>query len=255
MKTVIHPNYTPYASKLTAIVQEDYTPVLTFCNNRNIVELVNVQGKPLVVKKYKKANLLTDIIYTFFRKSKARRAYEHALELLKRGIDTPFPVAYFEKRKWGIFRRGYFISEFVDQTSVLDLFYTNKLDENEHSLLADNLSRFTLTLHLNGIIPLDFNTSNILCRKDGDKYKFSLIDINRMKFGRIPKIKDAMRSFFQLGTYPRDYLALLGPYTHERGFDFEEALYHVICHRRHQTRLRKIKRFFKPKKVRPESPS
>lgn len=248
MKTVIHPKYIYCAAELTTLTSGNYTPLRIFCNNRNTVELVDVKGKPMVIKRYKRTNLLTGLIYTLFRKSKARRAYEHALELIRRGIDTPFPVAYFEKSEWGIFRSGYFISEYVDLPAVSELFYTDKLEKEEHDIMAENLSRFTLTLHRKGIIPLDYNASNLLVEKVDDHYRFLLIDINRMKFGGVPKIKEAMASFFQLGTYPQDYQGLLGPYIRERGYDFEDALYHVIRHRRNQTRLRKIKRLFKPKK-------
>lgn len=248
MKTVIHPDYQSYATDLMAITGGGYTPLKTFCNNRNTVELVDIKGKPVVVKRYKKTNFITGLIYTFFRKSKARRAYEHALELIKRDIRTPFPVAYFEKREYGIFRSGYFISEYVDLPAVSELFYTDKLDRKRHDIMAGQLSRFTLTLHRKGIIPLDYNTSNLLVEMDGEHCRFYLIDINRMKFGHVPEINEAMASFFQLGTYPNDYFGLLGPYVNERGFDFEEALYHVIRHRRHQKRLRKTKRFLIRKK-------
>ena len=248
MRQVIHPDYTDLTDGLLKLAHGEYSPVKTFCNNRNKVDLASLDGKPVVVKKYKRTNQLTGIIYTFFRKSKARRAYEHALRLLSLGISTPFPIAYIEESRWGIFRDGYFISEYVDLPAVSDVFYTDRLSKEEHYLMADNLSRFTLTLHMTGIIPLDYNTTNILFEKTAGRYKFTLIDINRMKIGRVPKLKEAMRSFFQLGTYPHDYLGLLEPYVWERGFNFEDALYHVIRHRRNQIRLRKIKRFFKPKR-------
>ena len=245
MKTVIHPDYSGQAAALQSVTRGNYTPLKTFCDNRNRVELVDVGGKPMVVKWYKKTNLLTGLIYTLFRKSKARRAYEHALELLKRGISTPRPIAYFEQKSRGLFRVGCFFSEYVDLPAVSELFYTDKLSKEEHDLMADNLSRFTLSLHLKGIVPLDYNTGNLLVDKVGDRYRFTLIDINRMKIGRVPKIKEAMTSFFQLGTYPHDYLGLLEPYVWERGFNFEDALYHVICHRRNQTRLRRFKNIFR----------
>lgn len=245
MKTVIHPDYSDLASELQSVSEGNYTPLKTFCDKRNRVELVEVGGKPMVIKWYKKTNLLTGLIYTLFRKSKARRAYEHAMELLKRDIATPFPIAYFEQKICGLFRVGCFISEYVDLPAVSELFYTDRLSKDEHNLMADNLSRFTLSLHLKGIVPLDYNTGNLLVAKAGDTYRFTLIDINRMKIGHVPQIKEAMTSFFQLGTYPHDYLGLLEPYVWERGFNFEEALYHVIRHRRRQTRLRKFKRFFK----------
>ncbi len=82
MRQVIHPDYTDLTDGLLKLAHGEYSPVKTFCNNRNKVDLASLDGKPVVVKKYKRTNLLTGIIYTFFRKSKARRAYEHALRLL-----------------------------------------------------------------------------------------------------------------------------------------------------------------------------
>lgn len=246
MKTVIHPNYKSLTSEILALRDGDYTPVKTFCNNRNTVELINIDGEQFVLKKYKKTNLLTGIIYTFFRKTKARRAYEYALMLLEMGIDTPFPVAYCEKRHLGIFRWGYFISKYTDRQAVADYFYSDKLDDNERKLLANDISLYTLQLHQNGVIPLDYNATNILLKKESDgHYHFTLIDINRMKFGRVPNLKEAMSSFFQIGSFACDYLSLLEPYTTRRGFDFEEALYHVTCHSHNQTRLLKFKHLFK----------
>lgn len=247
MKSVIHPSYIAIAPELKRLAEEEYTPDKVFCDNRNKVVLVTVGGKQLVLKKYKPANLFTGLVYTLFRKTKARRAYDHALRLLDAGFDTPFPVAYFEKRRWGLFRDGYFISEYAELPSAADFFYGDRSDRAEHEFLAESLSKFTLKLHLEGIIPLDFNMSNILMKKEGKDYRFVLIDINRMKFGRVPRLREAMRSFFQLGTYPHDHLSLLVPYTSARGYDFEDALYYVIRYRRHQKRLRRIKGLFNPK--------
>ncbi len=248
MKYIIHHDYTKYSDQLAEIIRGNYTPEKIFCNKRNTVELVNVMGTPMVVKRYKKANLLTGLIYSFFRKSKARRAYEHAVALHEANISTPKPIAYYEKRCFGIFRYGYFISEFCELPSVDSIFYDPKADPQEHERLAEAISRYTLELHQKGIIPLDYNASNILFEKVNGEYRFTLIDINRMAFKENPDIKESMRTFFQFGTYPPDYFSLLTYYVNQRGFDFETSLYYVIRHRRDYDHLRRFKRFFRKKK-------
>jgi hypothetical protein len=245
MKIVIHPNYASLGNEIAEIIRGNYTPDKTFCNKRNTVELVTIGQQPMVVKRYKKTNLLTGVIYTFFRKSKACRAYEHGLRLLNEGISTPQPVAYAEKKKYGILTYGYFISEYVDLPTLEATFYDSNADRDQHQRLAQALSEFTLMLHLKGIVPLDYNTSNLLFKKENGQYQFTLIDINRMHFGSIPNLNDSMRAFFQLGTYPPDYTPLLSYYAEQRGFDFEESLFNVIRHRQNRTRLQKLKRFFK----------
>ena len=68
-------------------------------NERNTLKIVKIRGKKLVVKSFKTPNFIKRIIYTFFRKSKARRSYEYAKILSTQNIKTPQPVAYYEIKK------------------------------------------------------------------------------------------------------------------------------------------------------------
>lgn len=247
MKTVINPRYADACDDLKKIVKGEYTPLRIFCDSRNRVDLVDIKGHgPVVVKKFKRTNIFTALLYTFFRKTKARRSYENALRLTEAGIDTPYPVAYFEKSSRGLFRDGYYISEYCSWPEVKESFYPDGELPDDHKQLAHELALFTLDLHNKGILPLDFNTSNILFKKDGDKYSFSLIDINRMKFtkGKL-SLKQRMLSLYQLGTYPRDYHDLLGTYSYYSGIDFEEGLFEILLHRRDAKHLRRFKDLFR----------
>lgn len=258
MKTVINPDYRSLESELQKAVNGELTVEKVFCNRRNTVVLVTVGGKKMVVKRYRRPGIVNRIVYTLFRKSKARRAYEYAKLLKSQGFDSPVPVAYFERSQCGLFRDGYFIAEYVDYPSVHDLFYgENHLDFNspERVELARKLSEFTFELHSKGIQPLDYNMSNILIKDGGDGKKgdgtadygdveFSLIDLNRMRIGKVPRLRQAMLSFFQMGTYYPDYAILLEPYAYRRGWDVETCIYHIIRHRRAADRLRHLKRLF-----------
>lgn len=68
---------------------------------RNTIKAFRVGGEELVVKRYKRPNAFNTFVYSFLRKSKARRAYEHALRLQSLGIGTPGPVAWCECRRRG----------------------------------------------------------------------------------------------------------------------------------------------------------
>lgn len=50
------------------------------------------------------------VIYTFFRRSKARRSYEHAVRLRALGIDSPEPIAWSEYRRHGLLSDTYYVS-------------------------------------------------------------------------------------------------------------------------------------------------
>ena len=101
MKVHIHPHYAAYESYIRAIPSEEYEREEVYCNRRNTVERVRFGDKDFVIKKYKKTCLINCLIYTWFRKSKAQRAFEYAELFLQRGIETAPPVAYIEIKKNG----------------------------------------------------------------------------------------------------------------------------------------------------------
>ena len=74
---------------------------------RNTIKAFEAEGERLVVKRFKRPNLLRAVIYTFFRRSKARRSYEHAVRLRALGVDSPEPVAWSEYRRRGLLCDSY----------------------------------------------------------------------------------------------------------------------------------------------------
>ena len=227
MKVTINPKYEKARAAIEQVLKGTYTPTHTYCNQRNIVEKIEIDGKPYVLKKFKPTGLLNGIIYTFFRKSKAHRAYEHAEFLLANGIDTAIPVAYAENRRCGIFRSGYFLSEFIDAPLVSDI-YDPDFPADGKKRLCMFIAKFIFDMHQKGIMPLDLNPGNIFYRNLNGRPVFALIDINRMKTGKIPTMSQAMRAFFQLGVSAWNLTDILPHYMWHSGYDFNESAYHVL---------------------------
>lgn len=227
MKIKIHPDYLPFRQWIEQVPNGEYHTETTFCKNRNTVEKVNWAGRPFVVKRYKRPTLANCVIYTWFRKTKARRAYENALHLLGNGIETARPVAYIEQRKWGFFHTGYFVSEYLDYPLVAHI-QQDRLDAEEQALLKKDLIEFTLDLHRKRILPLDYNRGNIFYHKDNAHYRFALIDINRMRIGKLPDIKESMQAFGQLHFDIADYKEYVGDYARKRGFDLNKSFFFVL---------------------------
>lgn len=250
IKSVVNPKFFHLEEELRKAVDGLIPVKKVFCNKRNTVELVEIGGSPMVIKRYKRQGWIKGLIYTLLRKTKAQRAYEYANFLNQNGFHSPEPVAYFEESSGGVFHEGFFIAEYKNFPSVLDLFFGEEgkqlpVGSPERKRIAEALSDFTLSLHQNGIQPLDYNMSNILIEDDGKEITFWLIDLNRMQIGRVPRLKKAMLSFFQLGTYYPDYTNLLHNYAATKGWDLETCIYYVIRHRRSFDRFRRFKRFFK----------
>ena len=88
-------------------------------------------------------------MYSFFRKNKACRAYEHALRLRGMGFDTPEPVAWSEYRKGGLIADAYFVSR---RSELTPLPQTMKQFPAPDTLpVLEAFARFTVRLHEQGI--------------------------------------------------------------------------------------------------------
>lgn len=244
MKVVISPKYENKRTAIERVLKGHYTPLQTYCNQRNTVEKVEIDGKPYVLKSFKPVGLLNGIIYTLLRKSKAQRAYEHAGLLLANGIDTATPVAYAEQSRLGIFRRGYFLSEFIDAPLAVDIYNPDFPAESKKKLCIF-LAKFIFDMHQKGIVPLDLNSGNIFYRNLNDRPTFAIIDINRMKTGKVPTMPQAMRAFFQLGVSAWNLTDIVPHYMWHSGYDFNESSYHVLRWRHKWERNRRLKERFR----------
>jgi len=179
MHIVINPKYTEFESFVRNIPAHfDQEGELVY-TARNQLKHYSVQGHDIIVKRYKIPYFFNRIIYTYFRPSKAKRAYKYALKLLNLGVDSPVPIAYIEQFKDGFLTHGYFVSVYETEYSVVrDLMSGTQKDE----LLLKELSVYIADLHRKGILHLDMSPGNILYKKADNQYHFTLIDVNRMKF-------------------------------------------------------------------------
>ena len=194
MKIVINPKYYYLEGFINTVLERNYKADATYRAFRNVVEDVTVDGVRLVVKIFKKPTECNRIVYTCFRKTKARRSYEKSFQLLDAGILVPEPVAYIEKRKGLFFHTGCFISVFIPHRAIDDFVdYKPETEQKakEFEILLDELAEFAVDMHSKGIIHNDFNKDNILYRpldinesgaEPRKHFEFALIDLNRVKF-------------------------------------------------------------------------
>jgi len=145
--------------------------------NRNLLYKTAFAGAFFAVKRYKRPNLFNRFVYTFIRKTKARRSYEYAEQLLGLGIGTAAPVAYIEIKKHGLFESGYFISEFISEPLLSGV----EGHPDQEKILYD-FAGFSADMHRKRIFHGDYNADNIFFRREGDGYRFFLIDNNRIRF-------------------------------------------------------------------------
>ena len=191
---------------------------------RNTIKAFEINGERLVVKRFRRPNLLRAVIYTFFRRSKARRSYEHAVRLRALGIDSPEPIAWSEYRRHGLLSDTYYVSRRSD--------YAPLSQTTEHFPAAGTLpvleafARFAVSLHEKGIEHRDFNHGNILWnRTAAGVYRFQLIDINRMHFEDAGLSSRAcMINLRRLACPAVAFLYILDRYAEARGWNVDDTL-------------------------------
>lgn len=244
-KIIINPEFYHLEKDITRIMNGDYVADTIFRNSRNCVEKITLGDCEIVLKKYKCPNICNRLVYTFLRKSKARRAYEHAFRLIECGVETPLPVAYCEERKNNLFHTGYFFSVYLPY-KTLDGAFKEDADEKHIQQLAKDFMDFTIELNKKNILHKDFNSSNIFYHYEPEekRYRFALTDINRMRFGKRISVNEAIHSFEQLGVPAENLYKLALLYSRQRkGADVEYTMFIFLYNRMKQ----RIKRAFKKK--------
>lgn len=115
MKFVINPKYSALSSFIHSIPDIFEKEGVTIYKARNEIKIYNVNDEEkgdnysLNVKSYKIPIFINRIAYTFFRATKARRAYEYALKIIFKNVMTPEPVAFIEEKRCGLLNRSFFI--------------------------------------------------------------------------------------------------------------------------------------------------
>lgn len=164
--------------------------------DRNVIKLFEINNAVVNVKSFKIPNLINQIAYRFFRKSKAQRSFEYAQHLEKLNIGTPKPIAYFEESNILFFKSSYYVSEHLD----CDLTYrelTRDLNFPHHEEILRAFTRFTYQLHEHNVLFLDHSPGNTLIKLNDGNYQFYLVDLNRMNFKSL-SLEERIKNFARL---------------------------------------------------------
>ncbi|QDO93954.1 Kdo domain containing protein [Formosa sediminum] len=219
MKYVVNTNYLDVQDFLTDCIINYDTKGENFGNQkRNSLRLFKLGAQTINIKSFKVPNIVNQIAYKFFRKSKAQRSYEYASKLIDLGIQTPEPIGYYEFTSLFLFKKSYYISTQLD----CDLTYrelTRDLNYPEHDRILRAFTRFTFTLHERNIKFLDHSPGNTLIKKEGDAYHFYLVDLNRMEFKPM-SFEERIKNFSRLTTHKSMVKTMSDEYAKLSGEDF-----------------------------------
>jgi len=203
---VIHPEYRFLKDYIESIPTRFESLTKILYKDRNVIKMDETNGLKLVIKSYGRIFLTNRIRYSFFHPSKAERAYTYGTKLLEKGFKTPQPVAYIEEFDNGLLSNSYFISLYTDSLPLSKVMPTDEME------ITKALTAYTYDLHQSGIYHMDYSRGNILCKKMDDGYQFSLIDNNRMRFGRF-SFSDRLKNFRRLGLSKRQLVTVAREYA------------------------------------------
>ena len=213
---------------------------------RNQIRLFDVDGRKLVVKRFKRNDIIKAVVYTLFRKNKARRSYENAGLLRQRGFVTPHEVAYIEQRTAGLVTQVYYVCAYTDGEPIRPrLIEQEPFDER----LATDYARYVASLHESGVLHRDLNPTNVLFSENGEPaaVSFELIDINRMQFfdGAVPKAA-CMENLTLFYWLTPAYRFILNEYARQRGWSEADVAEAIRVKQRHDRRWIRRKRLTHP---------
>lgn len=199
---------------------------ITIHNARNKLKIIEIDSVKLVVKSFKVPNLFNKIVYTSLKSSKAKKSYLNGVRLIELGIQTPTPVAYIETYKLGFLDKSYCITICEEYDFTIREVFHHKVEDVE--IILKQFAQFTYNLHQKGIWHVDYSLGNILITKKEDYYKFSLVDINRMKFNTILPA-EGLKNFNKFWAKDENDLVIIAKeYARLSGFDEEKAIQILI---------------------------
>ncbi len=122
-----------------------------------------------------------------FKPSKARRSWNGAMELLRRGVNTAQPIAFFEKSGDNTLKQNFYICEHLKSDSTIGQIFS-AYSRGEVTFLGltpekvyVQFAQFCHLMHSRGIYFRDFSGGNILVNIHNDQtLQFSLIDTARL---------------------------------------------------------------------------
>lgn len=187
---------------LKAIDNFDHEGKLIGYGSRNKIKKITIDNAEYNIKSFKNPNVVNQIVYRFFRKSKAERSFLYAKRLLKMGVLTPTPVAFVEYKSIFTFGRSYYISEQLKYDFTIRKLIDEPKYEDYENILRQ-FTQFTYDLHEKGIHFLDHSPGNTLIKKTNSGYEFYLVDLNRMDFKTL-NYQERLANFARLS--PKDYM-------------------------------------------------
>jgi serine/threonine protein kinase len=226
-KISIHADYKSLDFFVKSIDEQFESGGTCIYKGRNEIRVFEHEGLLLNVKRFRTPHIVNRVAYSFFRKSKAARAYENSLRLKELHIEVPLPMAYVECFHFGLLNASYYVSQQCTYPRTLREFRATEL--GDRSQIAEALGLFIAHLHDSGVLHKDLSIGNVLFEERDGRLSFCLVDLNRMRFEPIDMKKGCKNMERLRGD--RDFIRIMtSAYARARGFDEQSCFNAVYKH-------------------------
>ncbi|NVJ54157.1 MAG: hypothetical protein HWD90_10695 [Campylobacteraceae bacterium] len=189
---------------------------------RNELKVINYNDLQTVVKAFRIPNKVNQIVYAYFRDSKAKKSYKNAVKLRSLGLNTPEPIGYIEFYRNFLFKESFFIAKKYEYDFTIREPLRNKTLKNREEIIK-KFVEFTFNLHKNNVYHKDFSAGNTLVSIKDDFYEFSVVDINRMEFKTID-LETGLDNFAKLWLDEDDIILIATTYAKFAKVDEDKAI-------------------------------
>lgn len=212
---------------------------------RNLLLLQQAPDGAAVVCKYfgrTVAGLFSDP----WRGSKARRSYAIALELRRRGIATPTPLAWAEHHRGGLVLASAYACASLAGARQLHHWLRGAANGWEGALYS--AGQAIAAADAAGVHHRDLSPGNLVWGAEaGLSPAWHLVDLNRVRFGAVPAASTGAARLDRLASVePGPMLALLRGYAAGRGADPADILQAWLRARQHWLSASRLQRRSRP---------
>jgi len=137
-----------------------------------------------VVVKENRARGIKKFTYRF-KASKGQRHWDNAWEMLRRGVKSPMPIAYYEQTENTGITHNYYVCEYVDAAFSVRQAFT-AFGEGQDSFggfskekIIKAVADYACNMHDEKIIHHDLTGGNLLVTTENDEINITAIDIGR----------------------------------------------------------------------------
>ncbi len=226
-KIVLNEQYNNFKKELINIKAIFNNSTQSIHKARNELKTIKINDIECVVKSFKIPHFINKVAYTFFREGKAKKSYNNAIKLQQLNVNTPEPIGIIEFFQTGLLSQSFFIARYEPYDFTIREVFHHKVDDVEEIL--KQFAKFTYEIHQKGVWHVDYSLGNILISKQDDgKYKFSLVDINRMEFKEITP-QEGLKNFNKFwAKFDEDLPLIAKEYAKLADFDENEAVNIVL---------------------------